>query len=253
MTATTTLTDEKTGALPIERDIPAPGEPGIQPVRFLFLAKGFSRIFWGLLIAMVLFFGNASVEVFHFVRIPAYVVGSALAAWGLWMLSEAGGVEAKWHSRVRAALAMVGLQIYFSPFFEWWKMSPHVLIYMANVLGLLLVSMLALLWVNVLAASVFRRLADRGGQIEAWSFAGSIVLLMIAPLVLTVIFCLVAAMRYHTDFEFEIWETVVRLPIWVYMILTIPCSLTLIASWKVKELCYRRLAEGDGDAHPAQG
>ncbi|MBU4199869.1 MAG: hypothetical protein KKE37_04970 [Verrucomicrobia bacterium] len=229
------------------------GDNDLQPVRFLFLAKGFSRVFWGLLIAMILFFGNASVEVFHFVRVPAYIAGSALVAWGLWMLSGAGAVGAQWRTHVRMVMALVFLQVYFAPFFEWWKMSPHVLIYLANVLGLLLVSMLALFWVNVLAADVFRRLSNRGGQIEAWVFAGSVILLMIAPLVLTVIFCLVAALRYQTEFEFEIWQTVVRLPIWVYMILTIPCSLTLIVSWKVKELCYGRLAEGDREAKPTHG
>lgn len=250
---TATVMSAQTDSSSTGQFIPVREDNDLQLVRFLFLAKGFSRIFWGLLIAMILFFGNAAVEVFHFVRMPAYVAGSALVAWGLWMLAGAGGVGLKWRIHVRAAMALVLMQIYFAPFFEWWKMAPHELIYLANVLGLLLVSMLALFGINVLAADVCRRLADRGGQLEAWAFAGSIILLMILPLVLTVIFCLVAALRYQTDFEFEIWQTIVRLPIWVYMILTIPCSLTLIASWQVKELCYRRLAEGGGAAKPIQG
>lgn len=219
------------------------------PVRFFFLAKGFARIFWGLLIAMILFFGNAAVEVFHFVKLPAYVVGCALAAWGLWMLPTAGAVSLKWRPRVRAAMALVFLQIYFAPFLEWWKGSPHVAFYFVNVLGLLLVGMLMLFFVNLLAADAFGRLRDRGGRIEALIFAWGVVLLMIAPLVLTAACCLLAAFRYKTDFEFEMWQAVGQLPIWIYMVLTIPCSLTLIATWKAKDSCYRRLALDDADAN----
>ena len=227
------------------QDMPLQGGLDIPPVRFFFLAKGFSRIFWGLLIAMVLFFGNAAVELFHFIRIPAYVVGSALAVWGVWMLNHAGVVSSKWRRRVRVTMILVFLEIYFAPFLEWWKLSPHTPFYLANVLGLLLVSMLTLFYVNLLALEVFRRLPDRAGQMEAMVFGGAVVLLMITPLILTVLFCLVAALRYQTDFEFEIWQAVVRLPIWVYMILTVPCSLTLIAAWKAKNLCYGRLAQDD--------
>ncbi len=232
-----------------DQDMPLTGAD-LPPVRFVFLAKGFACIFWGLLIAMIMFFGNAAVEVFHYVRIPGYVVGSLLAAWGVWMLSEAGVVSAKWRRRVRVALILVFLQVYFAPFLEWWKVSPHLLFYFVNVLGLLLVSMLTLFYVNLLAADVFHRLPHRGGRIEALAFGGGVLLLMIVPLVITVIFCLVAAVRYQTDFEFEMWQTIIRIPIWIYMILTLPCSLTLIASWKAKDLCYRRLVHDDADSNP---
>ncbi len=216
-------------------------------MRCFFLARGFSRIFWGLLCAALFFFGNAAVEMFSFVKLPAYVAGSCVIAWGLWMLPAAGAISPRWRRRVRAALALAGLQIYFAPFLEWWKLAPHAAFYFVNILGLLMASMGMLLIINLLAADVFRCLQDRGGQLEALAFAWGVVLLMIAPLLLTTAFCLLAAFRYDSDFVFEMWQTVVQLPIWIYMLLTVPCSLTLIAVWKVKALCYRRLAqEEDG-------
>lgn len=250
---TDAVMNEPMGPDRTDQDTSARSGLDFPPVRFVFLAKGFSLIFWGLLLAMILFFGNASVEVFHVVRIPAYVVGSALAAWGVWMLSDAGAISGPWHRHVRATLILVSLQIYFAPFVEWWKLSPHKMIYLVNVIGLLLVSMLTLFYVNRLAADLFRRLQNRSGRIEAWVFGGGVVVLMIVPLVLTTVACLVATMRYQTNFEFEMWQTIIQLPIWVYMILTIPCSLTLVTAWKARELCLRRLAQDDRDATPTHG
>lgn len=223
------------------------------PGRCFFLAKGFSRIFWGLLIAMALFFGNAAVEVLHAVKLPAYVAGSALAAWGLWILPAGGAGGPRWRNLVRASLALVCLQIYFSPFLEWWKLSPCSLFYFLNVLGLLLASMLVFFFVNLLAADLFRRFQRRGARIEALVFALGVLLLMIAPLVLTAAFSLMAALRYQTDFAGEMWRAFIQLPSWVYMLLTLPCSLTLVALWKAKDMCYRRLTEDAAEQAMRQG
>ncbi len=227
-----------------------PGGDGLPADACFFLAKGFSRVFWGLLLAMALFFGNASVEVFQALRLPAYVAGSGLAAWGLWTLGAAGAVSPRWRRRVRATLAMVCLQIYFAPFLEWWKAAPGVTFYFLNVLGLLLASMLAFFLVNLLAADACRRLRQSGGQVEALAFAAGVVLLMIAPLALTSLFSLLAALRYQTGFAVEMWQTVIRLPAWVYMVLTLPCSLTLVAVWKIKTLCYHLITEDAEGAGP---
>ncbi len=224
----------------------SPGDQQL-PVSCFFIAKGFSRIFWGLLLAMVLFFGNAAVELFHCVKLPAYVAGSALAVRGLWMLSDAGPVSLRWRRRVRAALALLLLQIYFAPFLEWWKAAPGIDFYFINVLGLILISMLAFFFVNLLAADTFWRMqGGRGAQIEALVFALGVVLLMIVPLIVTIGFSFMAAWRYNTNFALEMWQSVMHLPTWAYMILTLPCSLTLITAWKAKVLCYSRVVEESG-------
>lgn len=232
--------------MPVANDraaLAADGPDG-QPARYFFLARGFSRVFWGLLIAVILFFGNAAVEFFYFMKVPAYVAGSGLVAWGLWILPAAGDITPHWRRRVRLTLALVFMQIYFAPFLEWWKLAPQTALYFINLLGLLLASMLVLLLTNLLAADIFRRLGNRVGRIEALAFAWGVVLLMIAPLLLTAAACLLAAFRYESDFVFEMWQIVVQLPIWTYMLLSMPYSLTLIIAWKVKTVCYRRLIDG---------
>jgi uncharacterized PurR-regulated membrane protein YhhQ (DUF165 family) len=194
------------------------------------------------LISLVLFFGYSALEVYQFVKIPAYVAGSALAAWGLWQLPAAGNLSRRWRTYIRCALVLVCLQIYFAPFLAWWRMAPEMLYYFVNVLGLLLAGMLALIFVNLLAADVFHCLRHRSGEVEALVFALGVVLLMIAPLGLTVLLSLLAVWRQDVCFAGDMWQTVIRLPVWVYMLMTLPCSLTLIAVWKAKIVCYRRLA-----------
>ncbi len=217
-------------------------DPSDARLALFFLARGFTRIFWGLLVALILFFGRVSIVVTPGMKISAYVVGCALAAWGVWTLAAAG-LDSRWWRRCwRATLGLLLLTIYFAPFLEWWKRAPQVPLYLVNVLGLLLASMLTLLLLDLLAADIFRRLEQWPARREALAFGGSVFLLMIAPLVVTVLASLWATIRYQTSFEFEMWRMILHLPIGVYAILTVPCSLTLFTIWKARALCYQRLA-----------
>ncbi len=239
------MTDAEYGALITSSNLAEPKQSRqgelTSPLYCLSLARGFSRVFWGLLITLALFFGQATIEFFHSVRLPAYVIGSALTAWGLWILAAVGAFNQSWRRRAQAALALICLGIYFAPFLEWWKASPRETFYLINVIGLLLASVAALCLVNLLAADLFRRLAEYGNRLEALSFAWSVVLLMLLPLLLMLVLCLLSASKHHTSFEFEIWQTLLRLPYWAYMLWSLPCSLTLITAWKAKTLSSRRL------------
>ncbi len=213
----------------------------INSASLFYMTKGFSRIFWGLLLNMMLFFGQASLELFHYIRIPAYVIGAAVVVWGLFSLYDAGRISKTWRRRVRLTIVLVLLEIYFAPFAEWWKNMPDMMFYLINCFGLLLTSMLILLAVNILAAEVSRYLNDRSGQIESYLFAFGIILFMILPLIISMVFCSIAAFRYDTSFYVEVWCVINRMPPWVSFFIIIPCSLTLIALWKAKDLCYRTL------------
>jgi magnesium-transporting ATPase (P-type) len=114
-------------------------------------------------------------------------------------------------------------------------------LFLVNVLSLLLTGMGILLLVNLLTADAFRLFKERGGQLESQVFAFGVVILMIAPFLIGLLFALVASIRYNSFFAEEIWLTVNRVPIWLYVATTLPCSLTLVASWKAKALCYQRL------------
>ncbi len=105
--------------------------------------------------------------------------------------------------------------------------------------------MLVLFYINLLAAEAHRILNERGGQIESKLFALSVVLLMIVPLFIALAFPLITAIRFNTSLYFEIWTVISRVPAWTYVFFTVPCSLTLMASWKAKDRCYRELCARD--------
>ena len=139
------------------------------------------------------------------------------------------------------ALGLAFLIIYFAPFIAWWQVMPYETLFLINVLGLLLTGMGILLLVNLLAAETFSLFEERGGRVESQVFAFGVVILMIAPFLIGLLFALVASMRYNTAFAEEIWPTINRVPIWLYVATTLPCSLTMVASWKAKAICYQRL------------
>ena len=211
------------------------------PAQILCLAKGFSRIFWGVFLMVGLFLSQAGLEVFHGIRIPAYVLGAGLISWGLWLLQSAGPTGRRWQRRTRMALGLTFLIIYFAPFITWWRAMPYENLFLINVLGLLLSGMLILLLVNLLAAETFSLFEERGGRVESQAFAFGVVILMIAPFLIGLLFALVASLRYNAPFAEEIWTTINRVPIWLYVATTLPCSLTMVASWKAKSICYQRL------------
>ena len=225
----------------------------ITPAQILCLAKGFSRIFWGVFIMVSLFPSQAGLEVFHGIRIPAYVLGAGLIGWGLWLLQSAGPARRSWQRRTRMALGLAFMVIYFAPFIAWWQATPRENFFLVNVLGLLLAGMGILLLVNLLTADACILFKERGGQVESQVFAFGVVILMIAPFLIGLLFALVASMRYNSLFAEEIWLTVNRVPIWLYVATTLPCSLTLVASWKAKALCYQRLWDsGAKTAYPPE-
>jgi len=213
----------------------------LTPAQLLCMAKGFSRVFWGVLIMVGLFLSQAGLEVFRGVRIPAYVVGAGLIGWGAWLLQSAGPISRRWHARTRTTLELVCLAVYFSPFIGWWQAMPGEIFFLVNVLGLLMAGMGILLLINLLSAETCILFKERGGQVESQVFALGVVLLMIAPFLIGLLFALVASIRYNSVFAEEIWVTINRMPVWLYVATTLPCSLTLVASWKAKALCYQRL------------
>src|SRR5450759_5926014 len=76
-----------------ENNAPQLNANPITPAQILCLAKGFSRIFWGVFLMIGLFLSQAGLEVFHGLRIPAYVLGAGLIGWGLWLLNWAAPQE----------------------------------------------------------------------------------------------------------------------------------------------------------------
>lgn len=224
--------------------------PPITPSQTLCLAKGFSRIFWGVFLMVGLFLSKAGLEVFHGVRIPAYVLGAGLIAWGLWLLHSTELARRNWPGRTQLALVLAFLIIYFAPFIAWWQAMPYENLFLVNVLALLLTGMGILLLVNLLAAETFSLFAERRGQVESQIFALGVIILMIAPFIIALLFALMTSIRDNAPFAEEIWLMINRIPIWLYVATTLPCSLTMVASWKAKTICYQRLWNNGAKTDP---
>ncbi|MBI2437898.1 MAG: hypothetical protein HYV36_03690, partial [Lentisphaerae bacterium] len=109
-----------------------------------------------------------------------------------------------------------------------------------------------LLLVNLLTAETFRLFQERGSQVESQALVLGVVVFMIAPFLIGLLSTLYASIRYNFLFAEELWLTVSRVPPWLYVAATLlPCSLTLVAAWKAKTLCYQRL--WDSGAKPDAG
>ncbi len=206
----------------------------------LCMARGFACVFWGLLLSLILLFSNAFFEFFDIIRIPAYLIGSGIVAWGLFSMRDAGSVSRLWTRRRRGALFFAILHIYCAPFFVWWSAMQSNSFLLVNFLGFVLVGMFALLYINLLAAEIARCLKSKGEWAEACLFAAGIVMLMIAPFVISIAGPAASAVRFRTSLYFELWSLANRAPTWVRVLVSLPCSLTLVAAWKAKSLCYRR-------------
>ena len=220
-------------------------ETELNSSHIFYIAKGFSRIFWGLFITLILLFANASFQFLYNLRFPAYVIGSGLLIWGLLLLRNAGYLTTRWRATIQLSLILVVIQIYFAPFVAWWVSMPHVPFYVINCLALLFASMLNLLIFNLLSAEASRFLQNRFYELESKLFAGVVVVVMIIPFLACVTVSVYTASHYETSFYIELWYILARIPYWAYGVLTIPCLLTLIASWQVKECSYDMLWSQD--------
>lgn len=225
---------------------PDPARPrarGIEPAHLLGMTRGFACVFWGLLTALVLFFANSSIAFFG-TRIPAYAAGSALAAWGIFVLHDAGRVSRAWTRRSKAALCLLALQVYFAPFVAWWQARPDVTYLLVNWLCLLLTGMLGLFCINLLIAEGHRLLNAREGRMESLWFAASVAVLMIVPFFILVAGLVVSMLRRHTSLYAEMWSMMLRTPAWAYVVVAVPCALTLLATWKAKNRFRREFLAG---------
>jgi hypothetical protein len=228
--------EDKSGAA----DVPAglPGDSG--GLDYLILTKGFSRVFWGLALTAVLLLSHARIEVFSGLHLPAFFLGTIINFWGLLTLWRAGKVSASWRPRLALATILVLMEIYFVPFVRWWNAMPYVSFYTINV-GLMAAAAILLLYQsNVIAADLFRCLAMKGERLEARLYAGSVIAFIAVPLAAAIAFAVIAAARYQTMFLDELCEAVHCVPIWLYVIVTIPYSLTLAILWKARDRSYQQ-------------
>ena len=200
------------------------------------VARGFSCIFWGIPLSLLLFSGTLDIRLFSFVRMPAYVLGIFLAYLGAVSLQRAGPLSDTWARRVRQALFLLLVEVYLAPFVYWWRQMPQIPYFAVNMTGFILCTTWGLFVVNRLAGEVCNLLYDRTlfieAQVAGWLTAG----FMIIPFAYAVCYSVWTVLRPDDDFFFNL-----DLPLWIYVLVLLPFTITMAVSWKIKERCLQVL------------
>ena len=199
--------------------------------------RGFSCIFWGIPLALLLFSGAGDLRVFPRLRMPAYVFGVFVIYCGLVYLQRTGPLSARWIQRVREAMFVLLLEVYLAPFVFWWKQMPQIPYYIANVLGLILCTTCGLFLINVLAGEIGRVLHDRTFLIESRISAWLCVAFMFIPVLGSLLDSLRATLQLETLLNLDFTDDLFELPRWIYALSLLPFTLTMAIAWKAKERC----------------
>jgi hypothetical protein len=208
----------------------------LSPDSLIRLARGFSCIFWGIPLSLLLFSGALDIRLFSFVRLPAYVFGIFVAYIGSVFFQRVGALSDMWTRRVRQLLFLLLVEVYLAPFVYWWRQMPQVLYFSANMAALVICTTWALFVVNRLAGEVCKVLRDSTFFAETQVAGWLAVIFMLSPLIHALYTALRGVFRPDGDFFF-----VLELPLWIYALTLLPFTITMAVSWKMKERCLQVL------------
>ena len=200
------------------------------------VARGFSCIFWGIPVSLLLYSGALDIRLFSFLRMPAYVLGILITYIGVVFLQRAGPLSDRWRRIVRQLIVLLLVEVYLAPFVYWWRQMPQVLYFAANMAGLILCTTWVLFAINRLAGEVCKLLRDRTFLIETQVASWLAAAFTLTP----VAYALYAAVRtvLQPDAGFFF---VFELPPWITAVVLLPFTITMAVSWKVKERCLQIL------------
>lgn len=206
--------------------------------QWLALGRGFSRVFWGLFVSLICFFGDVSICVMKNFNIPAYIAGAIVLIWGLVILRDVGGLRRNWRARINYTIWLVALQIYLAPFVEWWRVRPNEIYFTFNMVALVFIVILSLLSINMIVASVSRALSERGILAESIVYFVLTLVLQLAPVYIIILSALYVENAWSIGFVFYLKEMLAVLPKWLYIAGMIPFSLNMMLVWRIRERCY---------------
>lgn len=213
----------------------------VSPDTLVKVARGFSCVFWGIPISLLMFFGTLDLGPFDRFRMPAYVLGVFVIYCGVLLFHRAGSLGDAWRRRIRQAVMVLLLEVYLAPFVYWWKQRPDEAYYAANVLALMLVTTWGLFLINRLAGDTGRALHNSSFFIET-RLSGWIVLGCMA---MPIGYALVASAHSFLEFGdtgiLSVPFSQVDFPPWVFAVALLPFTLTMAIAWKAKEHCLEVL------------
>lgn len=204
-------------------------------------ARGFSCIFWGIPLSVVLFARGLDIRLLYGVRIPAYILGVLLMYTGVIFLQRLGPISPGWQTRVREALLVLLIEVYLAPFVYWWRQMPSVIYYVANVVGLILITAWGLYLVNRISGELAKIVHNTTFFIESQISGWLSVVFILVPTVQSVLTSITRAIEADALKYFDFSSLFRNTPKWIYAMALLPFTLSMAVTWKAKERCLEML------------
>lgn len=207
-------------------------------------ARGFSALFWGLLLILLVLAGAVTIRLPLLARVPGHTLGLLFLLMGAYHLRKAFADDRGGLRLLRIFISSVLLQVYLVPFLGWWRAGTAAWYATLN-LALLVVGGLALLAVLTrLAQQLAERLADETLRIEARLCLWAVPVL--GALGLGLLMLRSGRLALQTDPVFALKHML----LWPDPLALYPCVLpfvpALAMAWEIKERALRGLAPGTG-------
>ncbi len=222
-----------------------PPNAAMTPARLLAVARGFSCLFWGIGLSVMLFTGFVRLGVFNVVSLSPHVIGAIVILVGALRLARSAAPIPKWPSRTRFLLAAAVLQLYLLPFLTWWRHAPAQKLYAVNVFLLLLATLWLLSLVNRLAGDVGEALGSGILRFEARLCELSAAFFILGPAFCLLFITLLNSLEADGGMYTMQIPIHYAWPLWTHVFFAVPFMLTMATAWEAKELCMRTIEESD--------
>lgn len=95
--------------------------PTWTPGHYLAAARGFSALYWGLLLVVLVMVGTLTIHLPLAARLPGHAAGLLLLLAGCWHMRQVWTGPGAGRAWLRVLAGMVALQLYLVPFLGWWR------------------------------------------------------------------------------------------------------------------------------------
>ena len=212
--------------------------------RLLRMSRGFSCLFWGLLLIAAMHLVAMRPEVAVRWRIVAFWISFLPLVCGLWMLRACGEVTPRWHRKISRVFLLGFSAIYLCPFWVWWNAVPAKPYFAVNAGLYLLVMIGMLVGLNRLAGESARWMSDISLRREAAAGWGMVLWLSVCTV------CALAWLYYRAGVLDAGVETVLLqlagLPREARTLFLLPHVMTAYVMWRAKETGFRRTVRPEG-------
>jgi len=213
----------------------------VRPVQLVQAARGFSCLFWGMAMGLLLFTDVIAIRTPILLKLPAYTVGVLAVAAGAAIINRMPPLSVRWGRLSRQLLAACLLQLYMVPFVGWWQLAPDKLFYAVNLVAMLVVAVWLLAVICLVAAESGYMLHHDALHAEGRICAVVVPLIFFGPTCFVAFQSVIGTTARGSALLMEIVSFTPMEHAWMRFVATIPFLLTMAVVWEAKECCLGRL------------